>query len=125
MWSICRLSFAAAKPPNQFHAITSIATDGSAVDQVWTFGKLNNSEWGGPTGGSSKTVQMPSTSETDYIYGPYATGHSQGGTYYYGAYQYGPEWWRNTYNPPGHTVCSIAPGHSFQYAPPTVSAPPP
>lgn len=117
--------FAAAKPPNQFHAITSIATDGSAVDQVWTFGKLNSSQWGGPTGGSDKTVQMPSASETDYIYGPYATGHSQNGTYYYGAYQYGPEWWRNTYNAPGHTVCSIAPGHSFQYAPPSVSAPPP
>lgn len=43
---------------------------------------------------------------SDYIYGPYATGHSQSGTFYYGAYQYAPVWWRDTFNPPGFVQCT-------------------
>jgi hypothetical protein len=41
---------------------------------------------------------MPTTSLTDDIYGPGSTGAD-------GAFQYGPNWWRTTYNRPGGVVC--------------------
>ncbi len=97
-------SFISALPQNQFHAITSIAGDGGAVDQVWTFATLNG-HWNQSDASGTRGATLPSTPLTDYIYGPYATGHSQNGTWYYGAYQYAPVWWRDTYNPPGFVNC--------------------
>jgi hypothetical protein len=97
-------SFIAALPQNQFHAITSIAGNGGAVDQVWTFATLNGHWINYDTG--TRGATLPPTSQTDYIYGPYATGHSQNGTWYFGAYQYAPVWWRDTYDPPGFVVCN-------------------
>ena len=56
---------------------------------------------------------VPATSLTDKIYGPQSTGT-------YGAYQYEPVWWRDTYNPPGYTICTagLTPAYSTAYLPP-------
>ncbi len=85
---------------------------------MWTFANLNLNIWSPSNLSSNRTASLPNTSLTDYIYGPYATGHSQNGTWYYGAYQYSlgesqysPVWWRDTYNPPGYVQCA-APGDS-------------
>jgi hypothetical protein len=100
-------------PQNQFLAATSIDGSGGTVDEVWTFADLNFGVWSPANLSSNRTASMPTTSLTDYIYGPYATGHSQSGTWYYGGYQYSlgypqysPVWWRDTYNPPGYVQCA-------------------
>ena len=111
--------FNRALSQNQFHAATSIAANGTGINQVWTFAKLGGA-WNSNTL-SPRSAEVPDTSLTDYIYGPYATGHSQNGTWQYGAYQYGPVWWRDTYNPPGHTVCSSS--SSGAYPPPNITSP--
>ena len=113
------LVFNRALSQNQFHAATSIAANGTGINQVWTFAKLGGA-WNSNTL-SPRSAEVPDTSLTDYIYGPYATGHSQNGTWQYGAYQYGPVWWRDTYNPPGHTVCSSS--SSGAYPPPNITSP--
>jgi hypothetical protein len=114
-------AFNRALPQNQFHATTSIAANGAGVNQVWTFAKLSGA-WNLNVL-SARSAEVAGTSLTDYIYGPYAAGHSQNGTWHYGAYQYGPVWWRDTYNPPGHTVCGAQ--NSGAYPPPNITSPPP
>lgn len=120
--------FAGEPPQNQFHALTSIAGDGSTVDQAWVLAHLNLSQWVAGSG-ANRTAQMPPATLTDYIYGPYATGHTQSNIEYYGAYQYAPQWWRDTYNPPSHTVCGSTSGNkaflSLAFGPPNITAPPP
>lgn len=100
-------------PQNQFLAATSIDGNGGTVYQVWTFANPNLGVWSPSNLSSNRSASMPNTSLTDYIYGPYATGHAQNGTWYYGAYQYSlgapqysPVWWRDTYNPPGYLQCA-------------------
>jgi hypothetical protein len=117
--------FAGAPPENQFHATSSIASDGSPVNQVWTFAKLDLNSWGNASNNySARNASLPSASQTDYIYGQYATGHSVNGIYHFGAYQYAPVWWRDTYNPPGFAVCSSGPTlNSWASNPPAISRP--
>ena len=121
-------SFIAALSQNQFHATTSIAGNGGAVDQVWTFANLN-SHWSLADFNGTRGATLPAKSLTDYIYGPYATGHSQSGTFYYGAYQYAPVWWRDTFNPPGFVLCTSMSnqvyGVSYAAIPAQLFAPPP
>lgn len=83
-------AFNRALPQNQFHATTSIAANGAGVNQVWTFAKLSGA-WNLNVL-STRSAEVPGTSLTDYIYGPYSAGHSQNGTWHYGTYQYGPVW---------------------------------
>ena len=115
--------FASAKPENQFvppqGALTSINGDGGWVGQAWVFAKLNLAIWQNPYP-NPRTAQLPPTSLTDKIYGPQSTGED-------GAYQYEPVWWRDTYNPPGHTICTAAltPAYSTAYPPPNIAPPPP
>ncbi len=49
------------------------ADSGAVVHQVWTFAELNLSVWAA-NDNSNRTAPMPTTSQTDYMYGPYATG---------------------------------------------------
>ena len=87
--------FKPALSQNQFHAATSVSpSSGQEVDQVWLFANL-------PTWANDlePAATLPGTSLTDKIYGPQSTDDQ-------GAYQYGPSWWRSTYNPPGHVACN-------------------
>ena len=63
----------------------------------------------------SSGPQMPTTSLTDDIYGPDAESAD-------GAFQYAPDWWRTTYNPPGGVQCH-PPNQSASWEAP--SPPPP
>jgi hypothetical protein len=120
------LPFSGALPQNQFHAVTSIAGDGSAVDRVWLFTNLDLGLWSA-NNASPRQAQVPTESLTDLIYGPYATtGHTKKGIFYYGAYQYEPVWWRDTYNPPAHVICAPAStdATSVAYPPPRIAPPP-
>jgi hypothetical protein len=104
---------------------------------VWTFASVDLGSWRPDNLNKLPLPSLPTQSLTDYIYGPYATGHSQNGTWYYGAYQYSlggtqysPVWWRNTYNPPGFVYCTGTGGSSqvADYAVQPgqmISAPPP
>lgn len=61
---------------------------------------------------------------THYIYGADSTNLS------YGAYQFAPVWWRNTYNPPSYTQCYRSSGsginyNSTAYPPPNIPPPQP
>jgi hypothetical protein len=115
--------FANALPQNQFHAITTLAGDGGRVDQSWVLAKLNLGDWA-PASLVVRRAQLPTTSLTDKIYGTQAAGPN-------GAFQYEPVWWRDTYNPPSHTICSAWNGSasgldpSTAFAPPNIVAPPP
>jgi hypothetical protein len=60
---------------------------------------------------------MPTTSLTDNIYGPGSTGDE-------GAFEYGPAWWRRTYNPPGGVMCN-PPHDGTPWDAPTIAPPPP
>ena len=123
-------------PQNQFLATTSIDGNGGTVYQVWTFATLNLGIWSPSNLSENRSASLPTASQTDYIYGQYATGHSQNGTWYYGAYQYSlgqtaysPVWWRDTYNPPGFVSC-VAQGQSapvvdYAVQPGQMIAPPP
>ena len=124
-------AFHSALSQNQFHATTSMTGNGGAVDQVWTFAEpLNLGVWSLDNFYVNRTATLPNTSLTDYIYGQYATGHEQqNGTYYYGADQNAPEWWRDTYNPPGFVQCNAQGnslyGYSWAATPAQISPPPP
>ena len=124
-------SFISALSQNQFHATTSMTGNGGAVDQVWTFAEpLNLGVWSLDNFYGTRSATLPNTSLTDYIYGQYATGHEQqNGTYDYGAYQNAPEWWRDTYNPPGFVQCNAQGnslyGYSWAATPAQISPPPP
>lgn len=88
--------FAAALPQNQFHAATGYSGNPpQAIDEVWTFAKIDH-PW---SKGQAAYADMPTDSLTDNIYGPQSTSAATG------AFQYGPSWWRSTYNPPGHATC--------------------
>lgn len=89
-----RTPFAGAPTENQFQAATSFSGSGTQTNQVWTFANLDP-PWGTF---NDAWASLPSTSITDKIYGKQSTGPD-------GAYQYGPSWWRATYNPPGHVTC--------------------
>ena len=108
--------FANALPQNQFHAITTITGDGGRVDQAWVLAKLNLAAW---RSGSLvvRSAQLPTSSVTDKIYVPQSTGED-------GAYQYEPGWWRDTYNPPSHSICSAWNGSASGLVPSTAYAPP-
>ncbi|MBV9205381.1 MAG: hypothetical protein JO037_08235 [Actinobacteria bacterium] len=102
--------FASALAQNQFRpphgALTTINGDGGWVGQAWVFAKLNLNTWQNSYP-NARTAQLPAESLTDKIYGPQSTGQ-------YGAYQYEPVWWRDTYNPPGYTICT---GATFENKP--------
>jgi hypothetical protein len=125
--------FAGAVPENQFHATSSMASDGSPVNQVWTFAKLDLNSWGNAGNNySPRNATLPAVSpqtgtasQTNYIYGQYAKGHEdEKGVYHFGAYQYEPVWWRDTYNPPSFAVCSSGPTlNSWASIPPPISPP--
>jgi hypothetical protein len=97
--------FKNAKPGNIFEAVSRIDSDqppnygqpnlstGTPLSDVWTFADDVSS--GEPT--------LPGTSLTDDIYGLDSTGSS-------GAFQYAPDWWRTTYNPPGGVICRYQDG---------------
>ena len=95
--------FAKALSQNQFHAVSRFYSGGTQSN-VWTFA---NDVSSGP--------QMPTTSLTDDIYGP----DSQSAD---GAFQYAPDWWRTTYNPPGGVQCHPPNSRASWEAP---SPPPP
>jgi hypothetical protein len=80
--------------------LTTINGDGGWVGQAWVFAKLNLGTWQNSYP-NARTAQLPAESLTDKIYGPQSTMQ-------YGAYQYEPVWWRDTYNPPGYTICTAA-----------------
>ena len=111
-------------PQPQFRALTSLDNNGG-VYQAWAFSRVNNNDtpvyttagWG---------VTVPSTDLTHYIYGANSTDGD------YGAYQFAPVWWRNTYNPPSYTQCYGIPSgdsgynyNSTAYPPPNIPPPPP
>ena len=117
----------------QFQAITSLQ-NGARVDQAWTFAKLDAANWEPYSGSGPRTATPPppgAVPPTDknpppltyYIYGARSTDTDNG------AYQFAPVWWRDTYNPPAHTLCVKTPGSadywSTQYDPPNIPAPPP
>ena len=102
-------------PQNQFHAITTLASDAGAVNQVWTFANLDLNQWSPAGKANTHTAQLPTSALTDNIYGPQATGSN-------GAFQFAPVWWRDTYNPPGHTACGTF--GSTAWAPPSITPPP-
>lgn len=115
--------FAGALAENQFHGITTLAGNGGRVDQAWVMAKIHLPDWA-PAGLVVRRAQLPPASLTGKIYGAQAAGNQ-------GAFQYGPVWWRNTYNPPSHTICSAWNGSasgldpSTAFAPPDIVAPPP
>jgi hypothetical protein len=92
-------------PQNQFLAVARVDSNGNTQSNVWTF--ANNVSSGSP--------QMPTTSLTDDIYGPDATTGE-------GADQYGPDWWRTTYNPPGGVQCH-PPNTGASWDAPNISPP--
>ena len=75
---------------------------------VWTFAG---------TMSASGSPQMPTTQLTDDIYGPDSTGPD-------GARQYGPDWWRTTYNPPNGVQCN-PPNSGSSWDAPDIPLPPP
>lgn len=101
-------------------AITTFQPDGSNVDQAWVFAQLNASNWAWGGGGYRQaTVPLPNNklaNLTDNIYGSTSTNSNTG------ARQFAPVWWRDTYNPPSHTLCFGTIGNvnwwSTQYPPP-------
>jgi hypothetical protein len=112
-----RTPFASALPANQFHAATGFTSSGQR-SEVWLF--ANTEPW---TTGIDAWADMPTSSLTDNIYGPTSTGGA-------GAFQYGPAWWRSTYNPPGHATCGKGSGSldvnqvwSQNYPPPNIAPP--
>ena len=104
--------FAGALPDNQYHAATTIDGAGHAVDQVWTFATLS-----GWSGTGKRIATVPATSLTGSIYGPGSQNVQSG------AFQYGPDWWRDTYNPPGHTICLSSGFLSSAFPPPNAGQP--
>ena len=105
--------FAPALPQNQFHAISRFSptappvADATNVFDVWVLANNVN----------SSSIQFPTTSLTDDIYGPDATGAD-------GADQYAPNWWRTTYNPPSGEQCHPT-GMGDWHAAPAITPPPP
>jgi hypothetical protein len=78
---------------NVFNAATAWPSTGPTT-QVWVLARMSRvSSWwdNNPTG----NTQLPTTSLTDQIFSS-ASG---------GADQYGPRWFRDTYDPPGRAVC--------------------
>ena len=125
----------ASAAPQQ--AITTFNTDGSPVYQAWVFAQLDPGNWASG-GGGHRSAKLPATYPpppkplpapppdlTYYLYGAGSTDSS------HGAYQFAPVWWRDTYNPPSHTLCWQHPSnqsqnyYSTQYPPPDIPAPPP
>ncbi len=105
--------FAPALPQNQFHAIsrfyptTPADANTTNVSDVWVLANNVN----------SSSIQFPTTSLTDDIYGPNATGAD-------GADQYAPNWWRTTYNPPSGEQCH-PPNSGAWWPAPAITPPPP
>ncbi|MFL5859916.1 MAG: hypothetical protein ACJ780_03930 [Solirubrobacteraceae bacterium] len=105
--------FAPALPQNQFHAISRFSPTTPAnvtttnVSDVWVLANNVN----------SSSIQFPTSSLTDDIYGPDATGAD-------GADQYAPDWWRTTYNPPGGEQCH-PPNPGAWWPAPAITPPPP
>ena len=98
--------FEKALPANQFQALSRVEPDGSTMNDVWTFTQKV----------SSGTPVVPKDSLTDKIYGPTSRGAD-------GAFQYGPSWWRSTYNPPSGIVCYPPHGDGDDWAPPNIPLP--
>jgi hypothetical protein len=124
-WWVAPPARGQSPPTTQQQAITTFATDGGAVDQAWVFAQLNPGTWA-DHGGSARTATPPTTDLTHYIYGADSSNAD------HGAYQFAPVWWRNTYNPPSHTICWRLPPNSSpenywstQYPPPNIPPPPP
>ncbi len=105
----------------QFQAVTSFQ-DGARVDQAWTFAQLDPDNWVPYSGSGARTATLPTMDLTHYIYGKDSADPNNG------AYQFAPVWWRDTYNPPSHTLCVRTPGDSnywsTQYSPPNVTPQP-
>ena len=108
--------FASALPQNQFHAVTNYTQQ--AIDEVWTLATMHS--W---STGQAAYAKLPTDSLTDNIYGPGSTGSD-------GAFEYGPSWWRTTYNPPSHATCGKGASNmdvnqvwSQNYPPPQITAP--
>ncbi len=118
---------------NLFHAATRI-TNGAPVDEVWLFANLDLNVWSSTQHlQDTRTAQLPSATVvagvqrvlSDNIYGPTSTEYDPANSVV-GAYQYEPVWWRNTYNPPAHTICKSAPlGEIYQPSQVSVAYPPP
>lgn len=107
--------FAPALAQNQFHAVSrfypstpSTYPPTTNLSDVWVL--ANNV--------SSSQIQFPTTSLTDDIYGPDATGAD-------GADQYAPDWWRRTYNPPSGEQCHPPNPGSWWSASSITRTPPP
>jgi hypothetical protein len=112
-------------PTTTRQAVTTQNPDGGVVNQAWVFAQLNPAEWA-DHGGGVRGGTLPNTDLTHYIYGADST------TGDHGAYQFAPVWWRNTYNPPSHTLCWRLPDgsssqnfYSTQYPPPNIPLPAP
>ena len=121
--SVNNYPFANALAQNQFRpphgALTTINSNGEWVGQAWVFAKLDLRRWQDPYP-NGRSAQLPSESLTDMIYVPQSTGT-------YGAYQYESVWWRDTYNPPGYTICTSATtgAYSTAYPAPRIGPPAP
>jgi hypothetical protein len=110
-------------PTAQHQTLTTQQPDGGAVDQAWLFAQLNNNATPVYMAAPWNTT-LPTPDLTHYIYGADSTNLS------YGAYQFAPVWWRNTYNPPSYTQCYRSSGsginyNSTGYPPPNIPPPQP
>ena len=95
----------------QYQALTNY-TSGARVDEAWTFANLTPANWSPYNDGSGpRTAQLPDakTDLTHYIYGKDSADPNNG------AYEFGPIWWRNTYNPPSHTLCFKSSARARRY----------
>jgi hypothetical protein len=91
--------FSGALSANQFQSRIQMTTSGSVETsnlEVWTFGFVDGGSF--THGGDiSPPVTLPSTSLTTTLFSTITAG---------GAAAYPPAWYRQTYNPPSHVVCS-------------------
>jgi hypothetical protein len=103
-----------SQPSNDVMALACDWPDDSQGQHQYPFANAmsQNQFWWSP----------PTTDLTHYIYGKDSADSDNG------AYEFGPVWWRDTYNPPGHTLCVKSPGSanywSTQYSPSNITLKP-
>jgi hypothetical protein len=74
---------------------------------VWSFANINTGNFSYSPAYPSDTVVVPSQSLTANLTSTNTLN---------GAFQYLPQWIRNTYNPPGHVVCSTSQSTNYTVA---------
>ena len=89
--------WAGAPATNQLHAHSYVDTSNKTyVDEVWTFANVDTSNDAKFLADPYTATAVPSADLTSQLFSSTTTG----------GFQYGPQWFRETYNPPGVVMCS-------------------